>query len=186
MRALWLHYPNDPTAVARGDEYLWGSDVLVAPVVEKGATTRRLYLPRGKWIDFWTEERIEGGREIDRAVDLATMPLYVRAGAILPMGPVKQYTSEPSDEPMTLVIYPGADGSSSWYEDDGRSFNYRNGEWMRVQTTWNDATRRLSLRLAPGSKMLAPAARRINVRVAGTQAVRTVDFAGRPVSLTLG
>jgi len=186
MRALWLHYPNDPTAVARGDEYLWGSDVLVAPVVEKAATTRRLYLPRGKWIDFWTEERVEGGREIDRAVDLATMPLYVRAGAIIPMGPVKQYTSEPSDEPMALVVYPGADGSSSWYEDDGRSFNYRNGEWMRVQTTWNDATRRLSLQLAPGSKMLAPTRRRINVRVAGAQVVKSVDFAGRPVSLTLG
>ncbi len=101
---------DDPAAVARGDQYLWGRDMLVAPVVEKGATTRRLYLPRGAWFDFWTEERVDGGREIDRAVDLATMPLYVRAGAVIPMGPVKQYTDEPSDEPMTLVVYPGADG----------------------------------------------------------------------------
>ena len=90
MRALWLHYPDDPVATARGDQFLWGRDILVSPVVEKGATTRRLYLPRGSWFDFWTEERIEGGREVVRAVDLATMPLHVRAGAILPLGPVKQ------------------------------------------------------------------------------------------------
>ena len=87
MRALWLHYPDDPQAVARGDQFLWGRDLLVSPVVEKGATVRRLYLPRGTWYDFWTEEPVEGGREIERAVDLETMPLYVRAGAIIPHGP---------------------------------------------------------------------------------------------------
>src|SRR5262249_2171656 len=68
LRALWLHYPKDPAAVARGDQYLWGRDVLVAPVVEKGATERKLYLPQGAWYDFWTNERMEGGREISRKV----------------------------------------------------------------------------------------------------------------------
>ena len=131
MRALWLHYPDDPTAVARGDQYLWGRDILVAPVVEKGATSRRLYLPKGTWYDFWTEQRVEGGQTIERAVDLGTMPLYVRAGAVIPMGPVKQYTEEPSDEPMTLVVYPGTDGVSSLYEDDGHSFDYRTGLFSR-------------------------------------------------------
>src|SRR5204862_8111251 len=92
IRAMWLHYPNDPLAVARGDQYMWGRDILVAPVVEKNATSRRLYLPRGAWFDFWDEQRLDGGREIDRTVDLATTPLYVRAGAIVPMGPVKQYS----------------------------------------------------------------------------------------------
>jgi alpha-glucosidase (family GH31 glycosyl hydrolase) len=185
MRALWLHHPNDTIAVARGDEYMWGPDVLVAPVVEKGATTRRLYLPVGKWYDFWTEARADGGRDIERAVDLATMPLYVRAGAVVPMGPVRQYTSEPSDEPMTLVVYPGADGTSSWYDDDGKSFDYRRGEFMRVEMTWRDSARRLSLRLAPGSKMLPPTARRIQVRVAGEQATKSIDFNGSPVGVTL-
>ena len=92
MRALWLHYPDDAAAVARGDQFLWGRDLLVAPVVEQGATARKVYLPRGSWYDFWNGERVEGGREISRTVDLETMPLYVRAGAIVPMGPVKQYT----------------------------------------------------------------------------------------------
>jgi alpha-glucosidase/alpha-D-xyloside xylohydrolase len=184
MRALWLHAPDDAAAVARGDEYLWGPAILVAPVVEKGATTRRVYLPRGEWVDFWTEERVAGGREIDRAVDLATMPLYVRAGSVIPMGPVKQYTGEPSTEPTSLVVYPGADGQSSWYEDDGRTFGYRNGEFMRVTMTWRDATRRLSLRLAPGSKMLSPR-REIVVRRAGSATTTPVVFTGRAIDVTV-
>ncbi|HEV2986064.1 MAG TPA: glycoside hydrolase family 31 protein, partial [Vicinamibacterales bacterium] len=72
IRALWLHHPEDSQAVARGDQFLWGRDILVSPVVEKGATSRRLYLPRGTWIDFWTEEKLAGGREIDRPVTLET------------------------------------------------------------------------------------------------------------------
>jgi alpha-glucosidase/alpha-D-xyloside xylohydrolase len=86
MRALWLHYPDDGIAVARGDEYTWGRDILVAPVTEKGAARRNVYLPRGNWYDFWTEERLGGGKEITRDVDLATMPLYVREGSIIPLG----------------------------------------------------------------------------------------------------
>jgi alpha-glucosidase (family GH31 glycosyl hydrolase) len=85
---LWLHYPDDPTAVARGDQYLYGRDILVAPVVEKGATSRSLYLPHGTWYDFWTHEKMEGGREITRKVDLETIPLYVRAGGIIPIIPL--------------------------------------------------------------------------------------------------
>src|SRR6186713_1458946 len=92
---------------------------------------RRLYLPRGRWFDFWTEQPVEGGREIDRDVDLETMPLHVRAGAIIPMGPVKEFVEQPVDAPLNLVVFPGADGAYSLYEDDGRSFDYRKGEWMR-------------------------------------------------------
>src|SRR5262249_9514338 len=133
MRALWLHYPDDGKAVACGDEYLWGRDVLVAPVVEQGAKSRTVYLPRGVWHDFWSGERHEGQREIRRVVDLETMPLYVRAGSILPLGPVKQYTAERVDQPDTLMIYPGANGSFALYEDDGKSFDYRKGAWTGVQ-----------------------------------------------------
>jgi alpha-glucosidase (family GH31 glycosyl hydrolase) len=183
MRALWLHYPDDASAVARGDEFLWGRDMLVAPVVEKGATTRRLYLPRGAWYDFWTDARMQGGREIDRPVDLATMPLYVRAGAVLPMGPVKQYADEPSDEPTTLVVYPGMDGTSTLYEDDGISFAYRRGEFMRIAMTWEDGARRLTLSLAPNSQMLAPTPRKFNVHVAGFTVTTPVVFAGRVVQI---
>ena len=183
MRALWLHYPDDPVAVARGDEYLWGRDMLVAPVTEKGATERQVYLPRGLWYDFWTEEKIQGGREVTKPVDLATMPLYVRAGAIIPMGPVKQYTAEKVAGPLTLQIYPGANAAFTLYEDDGRTFNYRKGEWMGIEMAWNDSRRRLTLRLAPGSRILPPGRRNIEVRVVPDKAVKTVVFEGHPVEV---
>jgi alpha-glucosidase (family GH31 glycosyl hydrolase) len=185
MRALWLHYSDDPQAVARGDQYLWGRDILVSPVVEKSAGSRRLYLPRGSWFDLWTEAKVAGGREIDRAVDLATMPLHVRAGAILPFAPIKQYVDEPIDGPLSVVVYPGADGAFTLYEDDGKTFDYRRGAWMRVEMKWNDAARRLTLRLAPGSRMLPPARRAIDVRVAGGKETRSVVFAGQPVVVNL-
>ena len=151
---------SDRLAAARSDTYLWGRDILVAPVVEPGAAQRRLYLPQGTWYDFWTGDPVGGGREITRPVDLETMPLYVRAGAIVPLGPVKQYTAEPVDSPLTLVVYPGADGRGSIYEDDGHSFGYQRGEWMRMLTEWNDVRRTLRLRLAEGSRRLSPMPRR--------------------------
>jgi len=176
MRALWLHYPDDPRAVACGDQYLWGRDVLVAPVVEQGANLRKVYLPRGTWYDFWTNERIEGGREISRAVDLETIPLYLRAGAIVPLGPVKQFVGEESEEPLTVTVYPGSDGSFLLYEDDGKSFDFRRGEWMGVLLSWQDHTRTLRMQLAPGSKLLGPSKRRIQVRAG--ENLQQVEFDG--------
>jgi alpha-glucosidase (family GH31 glycosyl hydrolase) len=180
VRALWLHAAGDRLAAARGDEYMWGPDILVAPVVEPGAKTRRVYLPGGLWYDFWTNERVTGGREIDRPVDLETMPLYVRAGAVLPLGPIKQYADEPSDEPLTLVVYPGANGTSSLYEDDGQSFEYRKGAWTRIEMRSGESS--LALRLAAGSRPLPAAGRRLHIRMAGSNAVRSIVFTG-PVTV---
>jgi alpha-glucosidase/alpha-D-xyloside xylohydrolase len=190
MRALWLHDPSDAAAVARGDEYLWGRDMLVAPVVEKGAARRKLYLPRGRWFDFWTNDRLEGGREIDRPVDLATTPLYVRAGAVLPMDPVRQYVDEPVDEPTVLVVYPRGDGHreselSYLYEDDGRTFAHRTGARMMLILDWREDLRRLRLSLAAGTRMLSSSPRRFTVRVAGESTTSTVTFAGSPVEINL-
>jgi alpha-glucosidase/alpha-D-xyloside xylohydrolase len=182
MRALWLHFPDDPKAVACGDEYLWGRSLLVAPVVEKGASTRQVYLPRGDWYDFWTGERLDGGREINRPVDLETIPLYVRHGSIMPMGPVKQFTSQKVDGSLSVSIYPGADASFLLYEDDGASFNYRKGEWMGIQMNWDEAGKKLSLHLAPGSRMLTPEGRVFTVHLG--QATRSVTFEGKPAEVS--
>src|SRR5262249_48736929 len=130
--ALWLHYPHDAIASARGDADLWGRDMLLCPAGGEGATTRAVYLPAGRWYDFWTESVMEGGREVERAVDLGTMPLFVRGGAILPLGPVRQYTSEAVSEPLTLQVYPGGDATFTMYEDDGVTFEYRRGDWTRI------------------------------------------------------
>jgi alpha-glucosidase/alpha-D-xyloside xylohydrolase len=186
VRALWLHYPADRTAVARGDQYLWGRDILVAPVTEKGATSRSVYLPQGRWYDFWTEEAIEGGREVSRSVALDTMPLLVRAGAIVPLGPIKQHVDDPGDGRFEVQVYPGADGAFTLYEDDGRSFAYRNGDWMGIDFRWNDRQRRLSLRLTDGSRLRGGRDRAMSVRVAGQrQQQRTIRFNGSPLEIQL-
>ena len=183
MRALWLHYSDDLLASARGDEYLFGRDILVAPVVEKGALTRSLYLPHGTWYDFWTKERIEGGRAIVRSVDLETIPLYVRAGAVMAMGPVKQYVSEKVLAPIELWIHPGADGASFFYEDDGETFDYRRGKFTRIQFAWHDRERRLTAKPAAGSKMLGPSERKFVVHVAGESTSLELSFNGRPIEI---
>jgi alpha-glucosidase/alpha-D-xyloside xylohydrolase len=185
MRALWLHHPDDAVAVARGDQFLWGRDILVSPVVEKGATSRRLYLPRGSWFDFWTEEQIEGGRDINRAVDLETMPLHVRAGAIVPMGPIRQYVDEPVDGPLSVTVYAGANGTFEMYEDDGKTFEHRKGGFMKLTMSWNDAARRLTIRLVPGSRMRPPFTRPIDVRLAGQKASQRIVFTGAPLDIRL-
>ena len=127
-------------------EYLWGRDLLVAPVFKPGATTRDVYLPTGDWYDWWTNERVAGGRTVSRPVSLETMPIYVRAGAIVPFDPVRQYTAEPVTEPTTLRVYPGANGEFTLYDDDGISQEYLAGRGQWIRMTWNDGARQLTLR----------------------------------------
>lgn len=145
MRAMWLQYPNDPNVRALATQYLWGRDILVAPVFEKGATSREVYLPAGDWYDWWTNAREVGGRRVTRQVDLATMPIYVRAGAIIPVDPVRQYTSQPVSQPTTIRVYRGADGRFTLYDDDGTTQQYlqRRGSWTRF--SWDDSARRLTI-----------------------------------------
>jgi alpha-glucosidase/alpha-D-xyloside xylohydrolase len=178
MRALWVHHPDDPQAVGRGDQFLWGRDILVSPVVEQGAVSRRLYLPRGRWFDFWTEERVDGGREMDRPVDLETMPLHVREGAILPFGPARQYVDEAVADTLSVSIYPGADGVFDLYEDDGKTFAYTRGEWTRVRMTWNDAGRMFTIASTSGPRPIPFGSRSVELRVAGEPTTRRVEFRG--------
>lgn len=186
MRSMWLHYPEDSEAAKRGDQFLWGRDLLVAPVTEKGATSRAVYLPKGTWFDFWTNERVEGGREVSRPVDLETMPIYVRAGAVIPLGPVKEWTSQRVDAPMELVVYPGANGTYTQYVDDGSSFEYRKGAFMKVEAAWDEASRGLTLRLVDGSRALLPAGgKAIVARVAGRDIAKPITFTGQTVSVRL-
>jgi alpha-glucosidase/alpha-D-xyloside xylohydrolase len=186
MRALWLHFPNDDEAVKLGDEFLWGRDLLIAPVTEKGAKSRRVYLPSGNWFDWWTGEKQEGKRWIDRPVDLATIPIYVHAGAIIPMGPVRQYIAQPTSEPTTLHIYPGADGQFTLYDDDGESLGYldgadRNMIWIRFH--WEDKARRLVIELDPRAKKWPAGKRTFRVVVLGGTPSRTVEFSGQRVTV---
>jgi alpha-glucosidase/alpha-D-xyloside xylohydrolase len=179
MRPLWLHYPDDEQAITRGDEYLWGRDILVAPVTERGAAEWTLYLPEGQWYDFWTSERQSGGREITRTVDLATMPLYVRAGAIVPLDPVRQHTGETVNEPTSVRIYTGADGKFRWYDDDGASLEYERGQFAWTRLTWDDEARRLTIAREGGDGELVPPPRTLVVEIMPGGEKRTVEYDGR-------
>jgi alpha-glucosidase (family GH31 glycosyl hydrolase) len=120
-----------------------------------------------------------------RKVDLETLPLYVRAGAVLPMGPLKQYTTEIVDGPFTLTVFPGANGACSLYEDDGESFDFRNGQFTRIEMLWDDGARRLVLRLASGSRLLSPNPIAFEIKLAGSDRVKTLIFKGDQVSVAL-
>jgi alpha-glucosidase/alpha-D-xyloside xylohydrolase len=129
MRAMWLHYPSDEKVRGMGTQYLWGRDMLVAPVFSPRATTWDVYLPEGVWYDWWNGEQKTGGKTITRAVDLETMPIYARSGAIIPFDPVRQYMSQPVSEPTMIRVYTGANGRFRWYEDDGESQEYLDGKF---------------------------------------------------------
>jgi alpha-glucosidase/alpha-D-xyloside xylohydrolase len=186
IRALWLHYPDDPIARGMGSEYLWGRDLLIAPVFKKGVTTWDVYLPKGMWYDWWNNKLISGGTTIHRAVDLSTMPIYVRAGAIIPFDPIRQYTAEPVSEPTTLRIYPGADGDFTLYEDDGISQDYLQGKASWIHLTWKDNTH--TLKLSPGAPegfTSQPVHRTFKVRLMTGSQTRTVKYDGEAVNVRL-
>jgi alpha-glucosidase len=128
MRALLLDYPDDQKAVDQNEEFLFGDDLLVAPVVKQGEWKWTVYLPKGAWYDYWTDRRTRGPEEITVDAPIDSIPIFVRAGAIIPTQQVVQYTDEAPINPLTFQIYPGEDSSRVYYEDDGVSFDYREGK----------------------------------------------------------
>ena len=182
MRAMWLHYPDDEMCNHLGSQYLWGRDLLIAPVFEQGATHRSVYLPEGSWYDWWTGERVIGGRGVSKRVDLATMPIYVRAGAIVPLDPVRQFASQSVKEPTTILVHPGNDGEFTLYEDDGESLAYLRESSKRTRFRWDDAARKLSIESA------SPKARQRELQTFRIQVVpsakpKLVTFSGEAVEI---
>jgi alpha-glucosidase (family GH31 glycosyl hydrolase) len=146
---MWIHYPADQKAVALGNQYLWGRDLLIAPVFEKGAKSRTTYLPEGLWHDWWSGEVVKGGKDVVRNVDLSIMPIYVRAGAIIPVDPVRQYTGETVSAPTTIKIFTESDGRFTLYEDDGISLEYLHGVGRWTGFKWSEKERTLTIQPAP-------------------------------------
>jgi len=147
MRALVLEYPQDPHVYNLTDEYLFGGNILVAPILDEGATERTVYLPAGGWINFWTEESCCGPRFLRVQADLDTIPLFIRQGAMIPMGPVMQYSSERLLDPLTLEMYRGCDGTFTLYEDDGETSAHQNGAFAETHFAMTDTSEGLICRL---------------------------------------
>ena len=179
IRAMWLHHPDDPRAVATRRPVPLGSRHPGRAGRREGRDERAASTCRAAPGSTSGPKNVSRAAAISSArVDLETMPLYVRAGAVIPLDPIRQYTSEPVDAPMTLVVYPGADARSDWYDDDGMSFDHKRGAFMRVEMDWQDAARTLRLSLVPGTRMIGAPSRVIDVRLAGIARTQSVRFDG--------
>jgi alpha-D-xyloside xylohydrolase len=152
MRPLAMDFRADTNTLEIGDQFMFGPALLVNPVTTYKARSRSVYLPESAgWFDFWTGASLAGGQTTDAAAPYDQLPLYVRAGSILPTGPDLQYTGEKPADPITLYVYGGADGSFALYEDDGLSYSYEKGEFASIPIHWNDASQTLTIGKREGS-----------------------------------
>jgi alpha-D-xyloside xylohydrolase len=147
MRPLVMDFADDQTALEQNYEYMFGPAFLVAPVLEPGVSTWDVYLPKADegWIDFWTGKPSKGGQSVKVASPLEQIPLQVRVGSIVPLGPKQQYIGEKPDAPIEIRVYPGADGRFVLYEDEGDNYNYEKGEFAKITLDWDDSTQTLTI-----------------------------------------
>ncbi len=151
MRPLVMDFREDPRTLNISDQFMFGPAILVNPVTEPGATTRHLYLPKTRWYDFWTGSALDGGKAVDAPAGLDRIPLYVRAGSILPMGPDVEYAAEKPADPIELRIYRGADGDFTLYEDENDGYNYEKGIYATIPLHWDDTRQTLTIGGRKGS-----------------------------------
>jgi alpha-D-xyloside xylohydrolase len=132
-----------------GDEYMFGPDFLVTPVTEQGATSREVYLPAGAdWYNYWTNERVRGGQTIEVNAPIDVLPLFVRAGSIVPLGSAIESTSE-AQKIERVRVYPGTDSDFTLYDDDGKTYAYEKGDSKITRLHWDDAAQKLTHEGAP-------------------------------------
>ncbi len=194
MRPLVMDFRDDTRAQNIPDQYLFGPAILVSPVSEPGATSRHLYLPNAIWYDFWTGATTQGPRTIDTPVTIERLPLFVRAGSILPLGPDVEYAAEKPADPVEIRVYRGANGRFTLYEDENDNYNYEKGAHSTIPFTWDDATHTLTIgdRVGTFPGMLASRTFRI-VFVSETHGIggaltptadQTVTYSGKARTVT--
>ncbi len=182
MRPLVMDFRNDVRAQNIGDEFLFGPAILVAPVTEPAAVTRHLYLPSGKWYDFWTGQATEGGKAVDVAAPIERIPLFVRAGSIVPLGPDVEYAAEKAADPIELQVFKGADGNFTLYEDENDNYDYEKGVHATIPFHWDDARQSLTVGDRTGAfpGMLTNRTFRV-VWPGSTQPAKVIEYTGREV-----
>jgi alpha-D-xyloside xylohydrolase len=193
MRALVLDFPHDKKSHHITDQYMFGPAFLVNPVLEPGPKTRNVYLPQAAgWYDFWSGDYYEGAQEISADTPLDKMPLFVKAGSIVPMGPYLQYAAERLD-PIELRVYTGANGSFTLYEDEGENYSYEKGIFATTDFSWDESKQTLTIAERKGAFPGVPKKRRLHVvwvqRDHGVgiepeaQPDRMVEYVGRRVEV---
>lgn len=143
MRHLVMDFPNDNKVYNIADQFMFGPALMINPVTEKGQNHRKLYLPKGLWYNFWTGEATQGNQTISTDAPIETLPIFVKAGSIIPMAGKIQYANEKSD--ITLRIYPGANGQFELYEDEGDSYRYEENEYITILFEYDDEAQSLKI-----------------------------------------
>ena len=194
MRPLVMDFRGDVRAENIGDQFMYGPAFLVNPVTEPAASTRRLYLPQARWYDFWSGASADGGQAVDAAAPLERMPLYIRAGSIVPMGPDQEWSTQKQADPIELRVYRGADADFTLYEDENDSYHYEKGVYATIPFHWDEAQQVLTIGERHGKfpGMLGNRAFRIvfvgdnhGVGVGPTdQPDKTVQYSGEGISVT--
>jgi alpha-glucosidase len=169
MRALLLDYPDDARAVGQDEEFLFGDDLLVAPVIKAGEWEWRPYLPGGQWVNFWSGRVYHGPQYVTVHAPLGRIPLFVRGGAIIPTQQLVQYTGEAPINPLTLEIYPDGKSAREYYEDDGISFNYQHGVYLKEQVSASQSSSGVEVRISARQGSYQPPARALVLRIHGVR-----------------
>ena len=181
MRGLTMDFSLDTAVFDIADQYMFGPSLMVNPVTEYRARTRKVYLPSAYgWYDMRTGTHYAGGRVIEADAPYEWMPLFVREGSVIPMGPAIQYANEKAADPMTLWIYTGADGSFTLYEDEGENYNYEAGAYTLIPFTWNEADRTLTIGERQGEYQGMLQERTINIITVSKDRPVNLDFARTP------
>jgi len=145
MRGLIMDFRTDEHSATISDQFMFGPAFLVNPVTDPGVDSRRVYLPKAKWHDFWSGRSVEGSRMVDASAPIDKLPLFVRAGSIVPMGPEKEWSTEKPEDPIELRVYRGADGDFTIYEDENDGYNYEKGAYATIPLHWDDAKQTLTI-----------------------------------------
>jgi alpha-D-xyloside xylohydrolase len=163
MQALPLVYPKDRDLETISDEFLFGDSLLISPVLEQNARERQVTLPAGlDWVNFWTGEMVRGGQTIRADAPLDRIPIFVKSGSIVPMGPVVQSTAEPEDR-LEIRVYPGRDADYILYQDSGDGYAYERNERATIPIHWDDHLGTLELGRRTGSFAGMPQSLAVNL-----------------------
>jgi alpha-glucosidase len=174
FRPLLFEYPDDPATYERDDEFLWGRDLLIAPVLREGVVDREVYLPKGEWFDFWTGAPVAGGRAFRVPVTIDSTPIFVRAGAFVFRQPVVQHTGEMPGQPLIVSAWPAARSEASLYEDDGESHAHEKGAFSRRRFEQLRDAAGVRIRVGAPEGPYRPAARDLVVHLPATRAKRVL------------
>lgn len=209
IRSLVMDFQDDTNCWDISDQFMFGKSLLVCPVTEPMYTrvvsgegrnitreadfstvkSRRLYLPKGvDWYDFWDNEQFTGGKSVDRAVPIDLIPIYVKAGTILPLGPKVQYAEEKKWDDLEIRVYKGADGTFVLYEDEFDNYNYEQGAYSEISFQWNDASRKLTIEKRKGTypRMIEQRLFRISlIEPVKSNEVHSVNYSGEKIILHL-